>query len=341
MENKSNQDDLDLLANDYRARTSAFRAFLSDLHRKYQPLREGTVANYIPELAKANPDWFGISVVTCNGQTFEVGDYHQLFTIQSISKPFVYGLALEYHGRDYVLSKVGVEPTGDAFNAIILDEHSNRPFNPMVNAGAIATAALVNGSDPTERLKAMLDMFRRYAGRDVVVDMSVFTSERTTGHRNRAIAHLMLNSAMLDGRVDETLDLYFQQCSLLVDSHDLAVMAATLANNGVNPLTGARALDERYIQDVLSVMYTCGMYNYAGEWAYMVGLPAKSGVAGGIIAVVPGIMGIGVFSAPLDARGNSVRSIKVCEDLSRQFRLHVFDLGKDGSQFLAASTGRR
>lgn len=313
------------MINQSKAVTSAFQSFLNELHLKYKPLHDGKVANYIPDLAKVNPDLFSICVITVDGQVYEVGDYNQLFTMQSISKVFVYGLALEDHGRDYVLTKVGVEPTGDAFNAIVLDERSKRPYNPMVNAGAIATTSLIKGSGPTERLNRMLDMFRRYIGRDIFVDISVFMSERTTGHRNRAMAHLMLNFGMIDEKIDEALDLYFQQCSLMVNCHDLAVMAATLANKGINPITGEQAVKTCYIKDILSVMYTCGMYNFAGEWVYKVGLPAKSGVCGGIIVIIPNQMGIGVFSPPLDANGNSVRGIKVCEELSQQFGLHLFE----------------
>ena len=157
------------------------------------------------------------------------------------------------------------------------------------------------------------------------MDSSVFISERTTGHRNRALAHLMRHFEMMDDQIDETLDLYFQQCALLVDCRDLALMAATLANNGVNPRSGDRAIKSEYVRDLLSVMYTCGMYNFAGEWVYRVGLPAKSGVSGGIIAVVPGKMGIAVFSPPLDVHGSSVRGVKVCEDMSNICKLHLFD----------------
>ncbi|MCL6755554.1 glutaminase A, partial [Nostoc sp. CCCryo 231-06] len=271
---------------------SPLLAVLKELHSQYKLLREGVVAKYIPELAKVNPDLFSICIVTVDGQVYKVGDYDQLFTIQSISKVFAYGLALEDHGLDYVLTRVGVEPTGDAFNAIILDEQSKRPYNPMANAGAIATTSLIKGSGPTERLNRMLDMFRRYIGRDVFVDISVFTSERSTGHRNRAMAHLMLNFGMIDRNIEESLDLYFQQCAVMVNCQDLAVMAATLANRGINPITKEQAVDKRYIKDILSVMYTCGMYNFAGEWAYKIGIPAKSGICGGIMAVVPNKMGI-------------------------------------------------
>jgi glutaminase len=237
----------------------------------------------------------------------------------------MYGLALEDHGREKTLSHVGVEPTGDAFNSIIkLDQNTNRPHNPMVNAGAIATASLIKGADLPAKVGRMLDTFEKYTGRRLEVDIGVYSSEKVTGHRNRALAHLMRNFSMIGDNIDEVLDLYFQQCSLLVNSHDLAVMGATLANQGVNPITGARAIAPEYIQDVLSVMYTCGMYDYAGQWAYDVGIPAKSGVGGGICAVVPGKMGIGVFSPLLDSKGNSVRGVKVCETLSRELGLHLF-----------------
>jgi glutaminase len=318
MANQANLEDVEIAS-------APFLAVLSDLYCKYKSVKEGTLANYIPELAKVNPELFSICIVSVDGQRYQVGDYQHQFTIQSISKVFAYGLALEDHGRDYVLTKVGVEPTGDAFNAIILDEQSKRPYNPMVNAGAIATTSLIKGSGATERLNRVLDMFQKYTGQNTLVDISVFTSERSTGHRNRAIAHLMLNFGMIDQNIEEVLDLYFQQCAVMVNCQDLAVMAATLANGGINPITGHSAIDSRYIKDILSVMYTCGMYNFAGEWAYKVGIPAKSGVCGGIMAVVPHKMGIGVFSPLLDMRGNSVRGVKVCEELSQRLGLHLFE----------------
>ncbi|XWK89891.1 MAG: glutaminase A [Phormidium sp.] len=312
---------------------SPLLSVLQELHLKYQHLQEGKLANYIPELAKVNPELFSICVMTIDGQIFTVGDYQHLFTIQSISKVFVYGMALEEHGRDAVLKKVGVEPTGDAFNSIVLDEISKRPYNPMVNAGAIAITSLIKGCGPTERLNRMLEMFRRYIGHDIFIDISVFMSERTTGHRNRAMAHLMLNFGMIDHKIEEVLDLYFQQCSLMVNCQDLAVMAATLANNGVNPVTGEQAVKSDYVRDILSVMYTCGMYNFAGEWAYKVGLPAKSGVSGGLIVVVPNKIGIAVFSPLLDERGNSVRGVKICEELSQIYGLHIFDYLRGSCKF--------
>lgn len=299
---------------------------LEEIHAKHKDNQGGKVADYIPELAKADPGAFGICVVTRDGQVFEVGDTEQQFTIQSVSKPFVYGMALQDTGRDVVQQKVDVEPTGHAFNSIIkLDEKSHRPHNPMVNAGAIATTSLLTGEGPTGKLNRLMEFFSRFVGRKLYADMSVFMSERVSGHRNRATAYLMLNFGMIDDRVEEILDLYFQQCSLLVTAKDLAIMGATLANRGVNPITRERAIEARYVQDLLSVMYTCGLYDYAGEWGYRVGMPAKSGVGGGMLAVVPQRLGIGVFSPPLDERGNSVRAIRVCQDLSTRFGLHMFD----------------
>ncbi|MEM7727161.1 MAG: glutaminase A [Cyanobacteria bacterium P01_A01_bin.45] len=315
---------------DISTQSPIIQALLEELYEKYKSFQDGEIAQSIPELMKVNPDLFSICLVTVDGNIYQVGNFKQQFTIQSISKVFVYGLALQDRGREYVATRVGVEPTGDAFNAIILDEKSMRPYNPMVNAGAIATTSLIKGSDATERLNRVLEMFRCYTGHNVFVDISVFTSERSTGHRNRAMANLMLNFGMIEPNIEETLDLYVQQCSVIVDSQDLAVMAATLANNGINPLTGETAVDSKYVKDILSVMYTCGMYNFAGEWAYKVGIPAKSGVSGGIIAVVPNKMGIGVFSPLLDQRGNSVRGVKVCEELSEKLNLHLFDCSRDG-----------
>jgi glutaminase len=305
--------------------TSPIQDYLNELHNKYAPLSEGAVATYIPELAKANPDWFGICLVTAGGAVYQAGDCAQRFTIQSISKPFVYGLALEDHGRGVVLSKVGVEPTGDAFNSISLDPGTGRPRNPMINAGAIATAGLVQGAHAAAKLKRLLDMFGLYAGSDLALDDAVYHSESETGHRNRAIGHMLRNFDILTEDPTPVVELYFQQCSVAVTCRDLAMMAATLANRGTNPVTGKQALRGEYVESVLSVMGSCGMYDYAGEWIYTIGMPAKSGVSGGVIAILPGQLGIGVFSPRLDTRGNSVRGIKVCEEISRHLDLHILN----------------
>jgi glutaminase len=302
---------------------SPIQEYLEQVHAKYRNLRAGTVATYIPELAKADPDWFGICITTTDGHIYGVGDTRQPFTIQSISKPFTYGLALEDRGLDTVLAKIGVEPTGDAFNSISLAPGTGCPLNPMINAGAIATASLIAGASATERLERILSVFSLYAGRSLSLDNAVYESERATGHRNRAIGHMLRNFDILTEEPEPTLDLYFRQCSIAVDCVDLSVMAATLANGGVNPVTGEHAVRSDLVQHILSVMTTCGMYDYAGEWVYRVGMPAKSGVAGGILAVLPGQLGIGVFSPSLDARGNSVRGVAVCKELSPRLNLHL------------------
>ena|GEM_PF-2040972 len=237
----------------------------------------------------------------------------------------VYGLALEACGLKRVLSQVGVEPSGEAFNSISLDPQTGRPLNPMINAGAIATTSLVPGNTPEERRQALLEFLGDSAGHPLEMDEAIYQSERDTGHRNRAIAHLLRNSEILEGNPEEPLDLYFRQCSVAVTCRDLAVMAATLARGGINPITGRRVLQSQNTGRLLSIMSSCGMYDYAGEWIYNIGMPAKSGVAGGILAVLPGQLGVGVFSPPLDAKGNSVRGIRVCNDLSNDFGLHLFN----------------
>lgn len=312
-------------------------AYLESLHARFRGVRDGKVADYIPELSKANPDWFAICVATTDGRLYEVGDSRQGFTIQSISKPLTYGLALEDRGQTAVLQRIGVEPTGDAFNSISLAPDTGRPLNPMINAGAIAAASLVAGHSEEDKLARLLAVYGLYAGRALTVDQRVYESERDTGHRNRAIGHMLRNFGILDGDPEPALDLYFRQCSIEIECRDLAVMAATLANSGVNPITGERALRAEHVESVLSVMTTCGMYDFAGEWVYSVGMPAKSGVGGGVLAVLPGQIGIGVFSPPLDPRGNSVRGVGVCRELSRDFELHFLRVPRPARSILRAT----
>jgi glutaminase len=298
-------------------------SFLSSLHDRFSSLTSGANASYIPPLAEADPSWFGIVLATADGHLYEVGETRRSFTIQSMSKAFTFGMALQDRGADVVLKHVGVEPTGDPFNSISVEEDTKRPFNPMVNAGAIVTTSLLSGATPADQWERLISGLSLFAGRDLDVDERIFNAERETGDRNRAIAYFMRALDMGSADVDGSLDLYFRQCSVLVDCRDLGVMAATLANRGVNPMTGKRALEEDEVVRVLSVMSTCGMYDFTGEWVYRVGIPAKSGVSGGIIAVVPGQLGIGVYSPPLDKRGNSVRGVAICEQLSQRFSLNL------------------
>ena len=307
---------------------------LDELYRRHLSLHDDEAAAYYesgagyyrPETLGVEQQRFSICLATTDGEVFVAGDHGQPFALQSISKMFVYGLALESCGRERVLARVGVEPSGDAFNSIVFDERHNRPFNPMVNAGALATTDLVgDGHDVEPALGRILDALKLYAGSEnLQVDEDIFEAEMRTADRNRATAYLMRSEGMLDGDVEATLALYLRQCSVRVTCRELALMAATLANGGVNPVTRERALGSRHVRDVLSVMHTCGMYDFAGEWAYRVGIPAKSGVSGGVLAVVPGKLGIGVFSPGLDAYGNSVRGTAVCEEISERLGLHVF-----------------
>ena len=301
---------------------SPIQAYLEQLHQQHAGLNTGAVATYIPELARANPADFAIAIATVDGQVYEVGDSRRGFSIQSVSKPLVYGVALEDAGRARVEQAIGVEPTGDAFNAISLEPGTGRPLNPMVNAGAIAASSLVAGADDAARLARVLGAMSAYAGRPLAVDEAIFESERSTGHRNRAIGHMLRNYGIVADDPDPTLALYFKQCAVRVDCRDLALIAATLANGGTHPATGARAVRAEFIEPILSLMTTCGMYDFAGEWVYRVGLPAKSGVGGGIIAVLPGQLGIGVYSPLLDARGNSARGVAVCQQISHELGLH-------------------
>jgi glutaminase len=312
------------------------QATIEELHLRYQALNNGAVATDIPELGKANPEDFGISIVTAEGRVFETGDCCRPFTIQSISKPFTFGMALEHFGEARVSGHVGVEPSGDAFNAIELQNGTNRPHNPMVNAGAITTTALLHAGFKERTFDRLLDQLSAAAGRRLEVDEAVFESERRTGHRNRAIAHLLLNFGLVHDEAEHALDVYFRQCAILVTCRDLAMMAATLSNMGRHPVTGVQVFDIVTVKHILAIMFTCGMYDYSGEWAYRVGVPAKSGVSGGVMAVVNRQVGIATYSPRLDARGNSARGIEVCAQLAARFGLHAFDCLNSGSNFLQA-----
>ncbi|MBV1689293.1 glutaminase A [Novosphingobium sp. G106] len=298
---------------------------------------KGAVADYIPELSKANPDDFGLAIATSKGQLYTIGDAEVPFTIQSVSKAFAFCLALEIAGPQRVSSRVGVEPSGDPFNAIVFDPSTNRPFNPMVNAGAIAVAGILCDYLGKDAFEFLLNRFSVAAGRELSVDEAVYRSENETGHRNRAIAHLLLaNGALSGSSPDKALDLYFRQCSISVTAVDLARMGATFANMGQSPLDKRLAFELTSVRRTLSVMFTCGMYDYAGHWAYDVGIPAKSGVGGGIVGVINRQLGIGSYSPRLDAKGNSVRGVASFETLAEEFGLHAFDCTNVGSSFISS-----
>lgn len=304
---------------------NSIRQIIEEVYERHRRLDAGTLPDYIPELTRANPAWFGIALTTVDGRQYLVGDTAVEFTIQSISKPFVYGMALDTHGLEAVRRKIDVEPSGEAFNSISLKPGTGQPRNPMINAGAIAATGMIAAPSLAERFRQIQDRFGDLAGRPLRLDESVYRSESATGFRNRAIANLLRNFDILEGEVDPVLEAYFMQCSVLVDSRALSVMGATLANGGINPLTRRRALSPTAVEKVTSVMSTCGMYDYSGNWAFEVGIPAKSGVGGGIVGVLPGQLSVAVFSPLLDANFNSVRGIAVFRDLSQAFGLHLLN----------------
>ena len=298
---------------------------LAQIHQRTKGGADGTCYNIAPDVFDVDPDAYGICITTVDGRRFAAGDHDAAFLIQSISKVFAYGLALEDHGREAVLQNVDVEPSGNPYDAIIrLEQLSKRPHNPMVNTGGIATTALIKGETPAQRLNRILYMYERYVGHQIHIDMRTYLAEMNSGDRNKAIAYLLRHFGMLENEVEDALSLYLQQCSAVINCEDLSIMAATLANSGVNPLTEQQAIQEDYVGDLLTVMYTCGMYDFAGEWSYRIGLPAKSGVGGGILVVVPGQMGIAVYSPRLDQHGNSIAGIKALEAISAELGLHIF-----------------
>jgi len=297
--------------------------YLAEVHAAHAEDLSGAVAGHIPEMAEAvDPDAFGICLATGDGYVYEVGDTRVDFTIQSVSKPFTYGLALADRGIEAVDEKIDVEPSGDAFNEISLDPVTGRPRNPMINAGAIAAASLVAGKTLEERYERLRRAFSRWAGRELEIDEGIFAADYAAAHGHRAIGHLLRGSGVIEGDPDPAVELYFRQCALKVDCRDLALMAATLANGGQHARTEERVLDAPLVERVLSVMTTCGMYDAAGEWVADVGMPAKSGVGGGVMAVLPGQIGLAVFAPRLDRHGNSVRGVNACRQISRELELH-------------------
>lgn len=297
----------------------------------------GEVAAYIPELAAADPDVFALALATVDGHVYSVGDADLRYSIQSISKPFTYALALDDLGVAEVDAHIDVEPSGEGFNQISLAADTGRPRNPMINAGAITAASLVAGEGPDEQFERIRRWYSSYADHDLALDEDIHRSELATAHRNRAIAHMLREFDMLGDDPEAALDLYVRQCSLSVDTRDLALMAATLANGGVNPRSGRRVSQVDCVERVLSVMATCGMYDAAGDWISAVGMPAKSGVSGGIIAVLPGQVGLAVFSPRLDVHGNSARGVTVMERMSRDMEMHLMHVGRSSRTALRAS----
>lgn len=295
---------------------------LHNIREALKTIDDGEVNDSILALAEADRSDFGIVIATADGHVYEAGDSRKCFSIQSISKTFTYAMALEDHGFDHVDSKIDVEPSGDAFNEISIDPESKVPANPMINAGAIAATWLVNNTEEKGRRERILETYSACAGRRLDLDIDMQKQEHDAGDRNRALGWLLASVGVIEGDPTDALEDYFAQCCVMVDTKDLALMGATLASGGVNPRTGQRVFQPGTVERILSVMNSCGMYDDAGDWFVRVGLPAKSGVGGGIIAVVPGQLAVATFSPALNEHGTSVRGKAACEHISQSMDLH-------------------
>jgi glutaminase len=292
-------------------------AALNAAYSKYKNLQEGANADYIPALAKVDSNIYGIALVTPEGKIYTAGDVKSEVSIQSISKVFTMALVLNEAGPESIFNNMGVDATGQVFNSIVaIEQYKGEQMNPLVNAGAITATSMVAGNSREEIWNKILNYYNDFAGRELSVNKEVFESEAATNQRNQAIAELMYAYGRIKDNPDRATDIYTEQCSVNVNAKDLAVMAATLANGGLNPLTGKQVMKHDNVDEVLAVMATAGLYDDSGQWLYLTGLPAKSGVGGGIIAVSPGRFGIAVISPPLDAAGNSVRAQKAIADIS-------------------------
>ncbi|XP_076682225.1 glutaminase isoform X7 [Andrena cerasifolii] len=308
---------------------SGFTKHIEDFYWKCKSNSEGKVASYIPQLARMNPDYWGVSVCTIDGQRFSIGDTSIPFTLQSCSKPLTYAIALDRLGQEVVHQYVGQEPSGRNFNELVLD-YNKKPHNPMINAGAILVCSLLKSlikTDMTlaEKFDFTMNYFKRLAGgENLGFNNAVFLSEREAADRNYALGFYMREHNCYPDKTNlrEIMDFYFQCCSMEANCDTMAVMAATLANGGICPITEEKVLKPDSVRDVLSLMHSCGMYDYSGQFAFKVGIPAKSGVSGSLLVVIPNVMGICTWSPPLDPLGNSCRGVQFCEELVSEFNFH-------------------
>jgi glutaminase len=298
---------------------------LDRLRDRVMPETAGTVAGSIPQLAEADPDLCGIAVVTVGGELRTSAQAEVAISIQSAVKPFLFALALQDTDRA-ALGRIGIEPTGEAFDAIKLESGTGRPPNPMVNAGAILTSSLVDGDDIDQRTARIVAGLSAFAGRNLQIDEEIARSEHLFGDRNHALAHLMRSEGTLHVGADDAITVYANACAVLVDAEALATMGATLAAGGVNPRTGERAVSREVARDVVSVMATCGVYDGSGRWMREVGVPAKSSVSGAIVLAAPRVLGAAIVSPPLDERGTSVRGHRASDRLGADLGLHAFDV---------------
>ena len=301
-------------------------AALTAAYDKYKGLQEGANADYIPALAKVDSNIYGIVLVTTDGKVYSKGDVTSEVSIQSISKVFTMALVMDQSGVDAIENNMGVDATGQVFNSIYaIEQHKGAEMNPLVNPGAITATSMVDGKSYDDIWGRILTRYDNFAGRELTVLDDVYQSEAATNQRNQAIAQLMFAYGHIKAEPVRATDIYTRQCSVGVNARDLATMAATLANRGKNPVTGKQAMKAENVPEVLAVMATAGLYDDSGKWLYKTGLPAKSGVGGGIIAVSPGKFGIAVISPPLDAAGNSVRAQKAIADISNALGGNPYD----------------
>lgn len=298
---------------------------LNDAYNKFKDVKEGANADYIKELATVDPNIFGISIVTTDGQVYTAGDVKSMVSIQSVSKAFTMAKIIEEQGHQAIQDKIGVDATGEVFNSITaIERMRGKEINPLVNPGAIAASSLINGADSSAKWKSILQVHSDFAGRQLGLNVPVYISEAGDNLRNQAIAHLLLAYGRMYFDPVEATDIYTKQCAININAQDLATMGATLANGGVNPVTKKKVVSPETVMYTLPVMATAGLYDDAGIWFYNTGLPAKSGVGGGIVAVVPGKFGIGVVSPPLDKAGNSVKAQLVIKYIVEQLKVNPY-----------------
>ena len=313
------------------ASASDIKSTLTEAHKKFKGLKEGKNADYIPALAKVPSELFGIALVTVDGKVYTEGDIEKLFAIESISKVFTLSHVLQESGEKQITDTVGVDATGDVFNSIVaVEKHKGKDMNPFVNPGAIATTSMVKGKNADEIWNKIVSVHSAFAGRPLELNQEVYKSEAATNQRNQAIGKLMEAYEIIKTNPDQATDIYTKQCSINVNAKDLATMAATLANGGFNPVTRTKVIDQKHVKSVLAVMSTAGLYDTSGEWLFKTGLPAKSGVGGGVIAVVPGKFGIAAFSPRLDEAGNSVRAQRAIEYITEKLKANPYDIQPQG-----------
>jgi glutaminase len=303
---------------------------VEEAHQKFRDVKDGATADYIPELAKVPAELFGVAIVTAQGEVYTAGDVDYAFTIQSISKPFTAALVMQEQGSaDVIREKIGVEPTGMKFNSLLATQVvKGVSVNPLVNSGAIASVSMVKANSAQERFDRIMKFYERLSGQKLKVIEDVYQSEAATNQRNRAHGYILFVSDRIYSDPMEAVDVYTRQCSIGVTAKQLAVMGATLANNGLNPVTKQRVLETKYVPKVLAIMMMAGFYDESGLWAFTAGLPSKTGVGGGIVAVVPGRMAIVGFSPRVNDAGNSVRAMKAIEYISDQLGVNVFGSGR-------------